>query len=226
MSARHHNPIKQLERIDIELAALREQRTGIEARIATLKAERKAGVLEIASQTLSRLDLSQVSVPQLLARLESLNDVDHDEDDTATTADPVRGDCIKAFVKLSRNTTKENRALLESSSLRWNGRAAGWTGSIGSAELARLHLVFKDRVTPQPMIDAGVPPAPSQESAANPIHADETQGPAQAEPDMRETRTDEVEPTAQALVPVMTTLLRGLPMRRAPSSPKEPEYPS
>lgn len=229
MTTPHRNRIKQLERIDVELAVLRDQSARIKARIVALEAARRTGILEVASETVGRLDLSQVPVSQLLARLMMLNEVEHDDDDSAATEEAVdrqRDDNIKTFFKLSRNTTAEKRAILEASGLHWNGRAAGWTGSVGSAELARLHLVFKNRVTPQPMIDAGDPPAPSHESAADPLRVDEGQDAVQ--PYALETRTTrEGEPVEQGVVrPAMTTLFRGLPLRRPPARPPEPESPA
>jgi hypothetical protein len=229
MTTPHRSLIKQLERIDNELAALRDQHGRISARIATLETTRKTGLLKIASEIVSGLDLSQVPVSRLIDRLATLNEVHHDDDDSVTTEEDVnrqRDDSIKTFVKLSRNTTAEKRALLEGSGLHWNGRAAGWSGSVGSAELARLHLVFKNRVTP-PMTDAGESPAFSQESDAEPLCADEAQDAAQGEPDALETRTDKSEPVEQTVVmPTMTTLFRGLPLRRPPANLREPENPA
>lgn len=213
----HRSHIKQLERIDNELAALRDQQMRIGARIATLEAMRKTGLLEIASEIVSGLDLSHVPVSRLIERLTMLNEVHHDDDDSVMVEEDVnreRDDDIKAFVKISRNTTAEKRAVLEANGLCWNGRAGGWSGSVSAVQLAKLHIVFKSRVTARPMIDVGESPAISHESTASHACADEAQDAPQGEPDPPGTRIDQGEPVEQAVVmPAMTALFRGLPRR-------------
>jgi hypothetical protein len=190
---------------------------------------RKTGLLEIASEIIEALDLSHVPVSRLIDRLTMLNEVHHADDDSAATEEDVnheRDDNIKTFVKISRNTTAEKRAVLEANGLRWNGRAGGWSGSVSAAQLAKLHVVFKNRVTPPSMTDTGDSRALSEKSDAGPPSADEEQDAAQGEPDALETRTDQSEPVEQPVVmPVMSTLYRGLP-RRPPANLPEPDNPA
>lgn len=232
MAIRRRTRIKELERIDVELAALRDQRARIDARIASLEARRKAGLLEVVNEIVSGLDLSQVPVTRVLARLTTLDKVQRDGDDNAATEEDVdrrqRGEeNIKTLVKLSRNTATAKRAILEGSGLRWNGRAAGWSGTVGSAELARLRLVFKERVTMPPTIDPGETPLLPQESDADALCVDEVPIATQSEPDAQEARIDEGGPAEQAVTaPVVTTFFRGLPVRRPLPSLKEPESPA
>jgi hypothetical protein len=228
MSILHRNRIKEIERIDSELATLGGQYERIGVRIADLKATRSKAVAAFATELVSDLDFSRVSVPELIDCLTRLNDDRHAGDDSAATEDDVnrkRGD-FKVHVKLSSNASVKNRAILEASGLGWNGRAAGWTGSVGSAELAKLHLVFKNRVTPGPQLEVGEPPTTSHESAPRHVYVDEAQAAVQDQPDAPETRRDEGEQADQSPVRPVMTPFRGLPVRRLPVSLPEPESPA
>jgi len=227
MNATHRNHIKKLERIDSELAALRDEHARICVRIAELETTRRTGIAAFASEIVSGLDLSRVSVSQLMDRLATLNDVRHADDDSAATEGDVnhaRGD-VNVFVRISRNASVEKRALLDAHGLRWNGRTGGWSGSVSATQLAKLHLVFKSKVTARPMPGADEPSAISQESAVSPVCAGDT---GQHEPDATQTMRDRADQVEQSPVrPVMTTtLFRGLPVRRPPASLPDPESPA
>ncbi len=50
MALRHRSRVRELERTDAELAALRDKRARIEVKIASLEAMRKTGLLEVVSE--------------------------------------------------------------------------------------------------------------------------------------------------------------------------------
>src|SRR5260370_26903690 len=230
MALRHRSRVRELERTAAELAALRDKRARIEVKIASMEAMRKTGLVEVVSESVGGLDLSQVPVEQVLARLTALDEVQPDGDDTALTEEDVdlpeagNEEYVETFAKISRNTTIGKRAILERSGLHWNGRAGGWAGTVGNAALARLRLVFKERVTTPAMIDAGAPPLLPGESGAALLRAAEAPDTAPGEPDAGECRTDEGKPAEQ--VALKTTLFRGLPAPRPPPSLNEPANPA
>jgi hypothetical protein len=92
------------------------------------------------------------------------------------------------FVKISRNTSADNRRVLEGRGLRWNGKLGGWKGNVNGATLEILEKKFDDRLTipskptptsleigsadPGPKADAGVCHGPERPAAdSNPSGA-------------------------------------------------------
>jgi hypothetical protein len=175
MATTHRTRIKQLERADAELAALRDQRARIDARIASLESTRKKDLVAFAADILNGMDLARVSASTICARLTSLHDavVRNDEGHIATVDANAAYDKVEAFVKISRNASEDKRKLLENAGLHWHGRDGGWTGAVGSASLAQLRDVFGDKVEKPPSPPVGESPLPAQESAVVPAHIDE-----------------------------------------------------
>ncbi|OSI64707.1 MULTISPECIES: hypothetical protein [Bradyrhizobium] len=175
MATTHRARIKQLEHIDAELAALRDQRARMDARIAILESTRRADLLELASEILAGVDLLQMPVSAICAYLTALDGAVPRSDgaDLATTKENAGDEKIATFIKISRNVGKRKRALLEQAGLHWHGRDGGWTGFVGSAALTQLRDVFGDKVEKPRLVAPEAPSSSAQESAAVPSCADE-----------------------------------------------------
>jgi flagellar biosynthesis chaperone FliJ len=215
MAAIHRTRIKQLEGADAELAALRDQRARIDARIASLESTRKAYLLEFASEIINGLNLSQVPISAIFAHLSALDRavvVRSDGGDTTTAEENADDEKVETFIKITRNTAVRKRVILERCGLHWHGRDAGWTGVVGSAALTQLRDVFGDRVEKPPLIAPGEFPLSAQESVVAPLHTDE-------EPDSAEGERN-VDAVDSETPPTSTTFFRGFPPRRqAPEAP-------
>jgi hypothetical protein len=73
------------------------------------------------------------------------------------------------FVKLTRNASVANRAVLGQCGLRWKSNQGGWRGRVGNAALELLEKTFEGRLT----ILSEVTPAPEASgSATQPAEAD------------------------------------------------------
>jgi hypothetical protein len=226
MATTHRTRIKQLECADAELAALRNQRARIDARIASLESSRKADLRELAGEILNGLNLSQVPVSAIFAHLTALDRavVRSDRGDTATAEENADDEKVETFVKITRNTAVRKRVILERCGLHWHGRDAGWTGVVGSAALTQLRDVFGDRVEKPPLIAPGEFPLSAQERVVVPLHADEEPDSAEGERDVDMTGNAVGSETTGATAPTLTTFFRGFPPRR--QAPEEPDNPT
>jgi len=164
--------IKDVERADAELAALRDQRARIDARIEALESTRKADILKVATGILSGLDLSHLPALTVVARLSALLGA-ADSSDGADTSTAEEVHKIETFIRFTRNAGSRKRALLERCGLRWHGRHAGWTGVVGSAALAQLRDVFGNKVEKPPFMAHEGGSLSAQESDAAPVCVDE-----------------------------------------------------
>ncbi|WP_369725617.1 hypothetical protein AB8Z38_13385 [Bradyrhizobium sp. LLZ17] len=223
MATTRRTRIKDVERADAELAALRDQRARIDARIEALESTRKADLLKLASDILHGLDLSHVPVLTIIARLSALDGVAESSEgvDTARVEEVEK---VETFIRFTRNAGSRKRALLERCGLHWHGRDAGWTGVVGSATLAQLRDVFGDKVEKPPLIAPGGASLCAQESDASPLCADEEHDGGASEVDAEVAGTANGDETTDAAGPVLTKAFRGFPPRRP--APQEADKPA
>lgn len=216
MATTHRTRIKQLESADAELAALRDQRARIDARIASLESTRKEELIALATDILNDMNLAQVPALTIFAHLTALDGaVDRSHGDHPAEVEEVTDEeKVEAFVKITRNTAIRKRIILEQCGLHWHGRDAGWTGVVGAVTLAKLRDVFGDRVEKPPLIEPREPCLSAQESDAAPLCADEEPDGGGSEADAGAAEIANGESTIDAVAPVPTTFFRGFPPRR------------
>lgn len=216
MATTHRARIKQLERADAELAALRDQRAQIDARITSLESTRKEDLIALATDILIGMDLAQVSASTICTRLTALHDaVDRSVGDhTAEVEEVADEEKVETFIKITRNTAVRKRVILQQCGLHWHGRDAGWTGVVGAVTLAKLREVFGDRVEKPPLIEPREPRLSAQESDAAPLCADEEPDGGESEADAGVVEIANRDVTIDATAPVPTTFFRGFPPRR------------
>lgn len=164
---KRRNPVKVLEASELVLARLRADRTRLDAEIASLEERHEADVQQFVLEAVKRLNLTQVPAASLLAGLEQLAQgarVDRpmfepgNTSANAGTSDAPRQDLAAAFVRLTRNTSADNREILAREGMRWNGRSAGWSGRVSREALQRLRDAFPGRVEgPEPECSDAAP---------------------------------------------------------------------
>ncbi|MBB4425412.1 hypothetical protein GGD66_003969 [Bradyrhizobium sp. CIR48] len=151
MNRRNH--IKALEASEATLARLIADRARIDLQIAAIQQRREADVLQFVLDTAKRLNLTQLPATSLLKALEEVAQsarMDRPVFDPGGTGadasdDPHR-ELTAVFVRLTRNASLENREILGRHGLRWNGRAAGWSGRVTADALRHLREIFPGRV--------------------------------------------------------------------------------
>ncbi|HEV2159325.1 hypothetical protein [Bradyrhizobium sp.] len=145
--------MKELETSEVVLARLREERALLDARIAQLEERRQADVLQLIVDTATRFNLAQLPAASIVAGLELLAQsacVDRPVLDPggtdANSSDDPQEELVPVIVRLTRNTSAVNRVMLENAGVRWNGRAAGWSGRVTPDALRHLREIFPGRV--------------------------------------------------------------------------------
>ena len=129
--------MKELETSEVVLARLREERALLDAKIAQLEERRQADVLQLIVDSATRFNLAQLPAASIVAGLELLAQsacVDRPVLDPggtdANSSDDPQEELVPVIVRLTRNTSAVNRVMLENAGVRWNGRAAGWSGRV------------------------------------------------------------------------------------------------
>jgi len=145
--------MKELETSEVVLARLREERALLDAKIAQLEERRQADVLQLIVDTATRVNLAQLPAASIVAGLELLAQsacVDRPVLDPggtdANSSDDPQEELVPVIVRLTRNTSAVNRVMLENAGVRWNGRAAGWSGRVTPDALRHLREIFPGRV--------------------------------------------------------------------------------
>ncbi|MGJ5202799.1 hypothetical protein [Bradyrhizobium sp. HKCCYLR20261] len=164
MATTHSTRIKKLGTIDTELAALRDQRAWIDARIANLESTRKEELIALTTNMLTGMNLARVSASAICAALHDV--LDRSGDGRRAEAEGgLDGETVETFVRITRNVAIRKRTVLEQCGLHWHGRDGGWSGVVSAARLPRLREVFGDRVERPPLIEERQPHSSVQESA-------------------------------------------------------------
>ena len=168
----------------------------------------KDAVMAIVGDAVGRLDFGQVAIDDLLSSIAALTESIANRSDPAA---PSGGAGALVFVRLSRNASASNRQALKAAGLRWNGRSAGWTGSVSRAQLAELRCVFGKRVEKPEGVDAGEDPGSSPEGAERAVSADAAANAVTVQGDQGQ--TDEVVPSVSAAT--MRLPFGSFPVRRS-----------
>src|ERR1700736_3293896 len=144
---RYSTRIKEVELTQARLSRLRQQRAEIDIEIALLEAEQEANVVDVVTDTIKRLDIAHFPITEILARLAEMSqNLQHTVAPTSKSSNTASPGRVAAFVKLTRNASVANRAVLETAGLHWNGRARGWSGRVTTQSLEHLRSVFGERV--------------------------------------------------------------------------------
>ncbi len=154
--------VKELESSGARLAALQRQQDNLQREIARLKDERAVGVERMIIDIVRQHGIANLPISEIVAALdrlarsagESLSGVQSEgmigrRDDIVAAAEQVdaTGELgVETFVKISNNSSAENRAALENAGLWWNGKQGGFVGRCDAATIARLRETFGARV--------------------------------------------------------------------------------
>ncbi|SPP93283.1 hypothetical protein [Bradyrhizobium vignae] len=175
----------EIKKLEAEAARLLKRRLRHEAEAGQLAKDEKAHDEAVEATILSSLreaGLTKLPLTQVLATIRALGaeaaakDIPRNRALEAT--ERASGGSLygsedaavrEVFVKISRNVSADNRAIIDDAGLGWNGKLGGWKGRVDSTAIEKLQNHFVDRVVilgeQEPPSQAGsadesTPPAP------------------------------------------------------------------
>jgi hypothetical protein len=145
------------------IATLREEHARIGEEISNLQAAQHAQAAKLVTDVLGTLDLTGVPIDSLLSAIVKVGGVAPEAPSMPPSAAVP---AVNVLVRISRNASPANRALLEEAGLHWNGRDGVWLGNVTHDELDRLRAAFGERVE-QPESGGAVEESGTEEIAGS-----------------------------------------------------------
>lgn len=132
--------VRDIEKNQTRIAALRNDQARIGEEIETLIKANKSNVMKLVGNAVEHLDFGSLAIIDFLSLITKLAETVGDR--SASVAPGT----IQTVVRLSRNASVSNREALDTAGLCWNGRRERWTGLVSAAQLTELRQVFGKRV--------------------------------------------------------------------------------
>jgi hypothetical protein len=200
--------VRQLEKDAMKRAKRRER---LEVKRAKLDEEEKVDTVKVEAILLAQIreaGLMRLPLTRLLETINGFANVaetpsvtkdnsksgERQAPNNATSGGSAEGsdedrELAAVTVKISSNTSAENRTVLENAKLHWNGKTGTWRGNVDDRDLAILRQTFGDRMTVKPR---SRPEEGRLEADPNPTPVQPSLGPADTPPEPSAPTTERV----------------------------------